>query len=79
VNIKFASGKEIAPPFGIIGLDQNGVVFGGYDNRIFDRSYQDYFDDAPELSPDEQIELANLMIERWQLFKKCAQAEKAQS
>lgn len=79
MNIKFASGKEINAPFGIIGLDDKGVVFGGYDSRLFDRSYSDAFDDEPNLSPDEQIELADLMLERWRLFKECAQVVKTQN
>lgn len=77
MSIKLPSGKEIYPYNGVVGLDDNGVVFGGYDSVIFDRTYSNAFDDEPNLSITEQIELAELMIERWKLLKAVAEKEKA--
>ena len=76
MKITLPSGTEIYANSGIVGIDEEGVVFGGYDNRIFDHAYPDYFDDNPQLSIDDQISLAEIMIKRWSLFKKRALSEK---
>jgi hypothetical protein len=76
MNIKLSDGKEINAPNGVIGIDDKGCVFGGYDSTIFERGFYYPFDEAPDLTPIEQIEIADLMISRWKSFKAAAESEK---
>lgn len=69
MSIKLRSGKEIYVYDNVIGIDDKLVVYGGYDSRVFERDFDYPLDDAKSLSRDEQIELAEIMITRWQRFK----------
>lgn len=74
-DIVLSTGTIIEPPFGIVGINHESAVFGGYDQRIWDpESGADEWFGTP-LSPADRAELADVMIERWQKFK--ADAQKA--
>ena len=72
--MRLSTGTEITTHQGIIGIDEKLTVFGGYDSIVFERGNAFGFDDAPDLTASEQVELADMMIARWESFK--AQAEK---
>lgn len=59
------TGKEHYANFGIIGLSPNGGTYTGYDDNLA----------AEQWTPEEQIELADHMIQRWQAFKAMARAQ----
>ena len=59
-KIYFSTGKVIYANNGIVGISPDMEIFEGYDGSISD----DY-----ELSRMEKIELADLMIDRWSLFR----------
>ena len=69
MDITLPSGKVINAHAGIIGIDKNGAIYDGYDGRIFDPDHGDGFDSEQELTPVEQAELADVMMERWSAFK----------
>lgn len=66
-NFQFACSERVAyANLGVIGIDPDGNLFGGYDDN-FEANQGD--DDARALTPDERHELAEHMIERWQKFQ----------
>lgn len=70
--MKLPSGKEIYANCGIIGIDENLCVFGGYDEAVRCESDQrDEFDAeiTPDLDRAGAVELADVMIARWQAFR----------
>lgn len=73
--IRLKSGKSIEPAFGIVGIDDELVVFEGYDGRLGapgeGADGDPYLDPAP-LTPTEFMELADVMIGRWQALKENA-------
>ena len=52
---------------GIIGLSPEGDVSNGYDGGFFSREMEEW-DECPDLTPEECVELAEYMIKRWQEF-----------
>lgn len=64
--ITLPSGREIGANRRIIGIDDRGAVFEGYDGGV----------DSPEgrgLTDAQRIELADIMIARWTEFKRRAE------
>lgn len=66
-KICFSTGKDIHANNGIIGITKDLSVWEGYDGVIYDED--DY---ETELSRQEKVELADLMISLWKEFKKQA-------
>ena len=61
-NFRFqCSGRTIHANQGIIGIDPEGNLFGGYDDEL-----ETYYG---SLTADERHELAEHMIKRWQKFQ----------
>lgn len=68
MNIKLKSGKEISVNNGILGIEPKAMkIYGGYDGEIFLTEW--VYDDRPVYTRDELIEIADMAIERWQVFK----------
>jgi hypothetical protein len=70
--MKLPGGKTIDANCGIIGLDEELCVFGGYDDFFRcesdpPRDYQEWR--SVDFSRHEAVELADIMIARWQAFK----------
>ena len=72
-DCKLPSGKTFYANLGIIGIDDELGVYGGYDQGIdFSPLYEWEEGDPESLKPwtvAEKIELANMMIERWTKFR----------
>lgn len=60
MNITLASGNTISANAGIIGIDEAGNLFGGYDSEIF------LYGGEPSISPADRIQIARMMIRRWE-------------
>jgi hypothetical protein len=60
MNITLASGNTISANAGIIGIDGAGNLFGGYDSEIF------LCGGEPSISPADRIQIARMMIRRWE-------------
>lgn len=61
--IKPSTGKEFDEAYGnVVGIDQNGIVCGGYDDSSIDH----------DLSKEDRIALAQIMIERWTKYLEAA-------
>lgn len=62
---------------GIVGIDREGEVFGGYDD-IYPEAGNGPMDDAYEerepLPPAERVALADEMIRRWTAYRAAAEA-----
>lgn len=58
-EIELPSGRTIDPAFGIIGIDEQGEMFAGYDNHLC-------ANENKYLTPEEIVFVADLMIARWQ-------------
>lgn len=55
---------------GIVGIDEQGSVFGGYDEQWLDASGALVeLDGAKVMSEKERLQLADAMIERWRQFR----------
>lgn len=72
-KITLSTGKEIDANKSIIGIDDKNNVYDGYDSEIYITDLHDleetedgYF----KLNKQELIELADIMIIRWNNFKK---------
>jgi hypothetical protein len=61
-ELKLKSGRTLYVNCGIVGISPNLGTYGGYDDNLA----------AEDWSAEDQIELADLMIARWQAFKKQA-------
>ncbi len=64
--IRFRKGREEYANLGIIGIDPEGNISGGYDDAIaggFDEKGEDIY-----LTKEERVELAEYMIIQWKLF-----------
>jgi hypothetical protein len=59
-ELVFSSGRELYANNGIIGIDEAGDTFGGYDGSL------EYLDDP--LTKEERKELSEYMIERWKKY-----------
>lgn len=75
-DVIFSSGRVKYANFGIIGISQGLEITEGYDGgfhcaRDEFESDEDY-ECREGLTRDEQIELADFMIETWQRFKDSA-------
>jgi hypothetical protein len=70
-RVIFSSGREKYANNGIIGLSPDMEVTEGYDGG-FHQPHEDWMDDNSSLTREEQIELADYMIEAWSKFRKSA-------
>lgn len=69
-NFQFACSERIAyANLGVIGIDPDGNLFGGYDDNFEANQGDEFADDERALTPDERRELAEHMIERWHKFR----------
>lgn len=66
-KVKLPSGRLIDANEGIIGIDAAGRAFEGYDGFL-----ESMGNEASYLTPEERRELADLMIERWNMYKSIA-------
>lgn len=76
MNIKLKSGKEFYASNGILGIGpnvmsvlkegENEIIAYGYDGFV----YVSNIDGEPEFTQNELIEIAEIAIERWTMFKK---------
>jgi len=60
-DITLKSGRVFDAFFGVVGIDGEGKAYTGFDQHISDLE--------EELTPEEAVELANMMIERWTNFR----------
>ena len=69
-NVIFSTGLEKYTNKGIIGLTPTLSVMHGYDGYFYEPK-EEWMDeeDYEGLTNEEQIELADFMIEQWQKFK----------
>ena len=67
--LRLATGKELYLHLGIIGLSPDLRASHGYDGGVFDFESVEW----SELTKTELIEIADLMIERWNQFKERAE------
>jgi hypothetical protein len=58
-DLVFSTGKRVYCHANIVGIDDAGETFEGYDGGI----------ESDKLTMAERIELADEMIARWQLYK----------
>lgn len=58
------SGREFYANGNIIGIDDNGRVFEGYDGNFND----EFSDESDPLTQAEREELSGIMMERWRRF-----------
>ena len=70
-----STGRDIYAHLEIFGIDPDGEVYGGYDNRLWPDGSWDYDPNDPTHTPDEKPwtpeerrEVALAMIERWSKF-----------
>ena len=61
-DIKFSTGKVVNANNGIVGIDHGFNIYGGYNSTLFDR---ECWDEDMNLSKQEQLELAEHMINKW--------------
>ena len=73
------TGREIYAYQGVIGLNQYFQIISGYEERFdgFDEYWEEYLKayDKSYFTKQENIELAEFMIARWQEFRKRVEAE----
>lgn len=60
-HITLSTGRVLTPYGGIVGIDPGLTTYYGYDGELFE------YEKDP--THQERIELADLMIARWQAFK----------
>lgn len=65
--MKLSTGKEVDDVCGVIGIGHDLGVYGGFDSHI-DEDFAKHPTHTTTLTRDEKIELAELMIARWQLY-----------
>lgn len=72
-EITLKSGKRLSPNCGFIGLNQKFQVSEGYD----DVWVADYIDEEMNnyLTPEERLEVCELMVQRWTDYKNQVQGE----
>lgn len=76
-DVIFSTGQKRYANCGIIGIDPSLVVHEGYDGHFFDPTEREWRgDDEHVLTPAEQIELADFMIQQWGRFKARAEVSK---
>lgn len=68
-DVIFSTGKRMSANCGVIGISPKGGVTEGWDGGFFDPEAAAKWDEDPELTPSECVELADYMIERWQEFR----------
>ncbi len=76
-DLVFSSGKKLfGTNGGIIGINEDSAVFGGYDNYLYpswgqydEFQHMDEEERAEQLTGDDRRELAEYMIARWQRFR----------
>ena len=62
------SGRVFDANRGIIGLDEFGNLFEGYDGTL--ENYEsEYAGVDPEFTPAERVEIADMMLARWQAYR----------
>ncbi len=77
MNLKLSNGREVYANGGIIGLDEQMRLFEGYDGAINypapDWLSETEVDEISRyLTSSEAVELADIMIARWQAFREKA-------
>lgn len=66
-----STGRSFYANNGILGLDEDLNLYGGYDGKISLENYSFDSDSMlPEFKPEEITEIADIMITRWQAFKR---------
>lgn len=68
--VEFSTGRVSYANFGVIGLGDDLTVSHGADGGFWAPDYEG--EDA--LTPEERVELADYMIERWTAFRAAARA-----
>jgi hypothetical protein len=70
-NIRLPSGKIITAYGGIVGIDEDLNVYGGFDQQIdtLQKLDPEYGPDISTLSRQERYELANRMICLWTEYR----------
>ena len=69
-NVIFSTGKVKSANCGIIGIGHGHSVSEGYDGGFFEPKDEGEDDEYYEgLTKEEQVELAEYMIKRWEDFK----------
>lgn len=58
-GIMFSNGIAMYANHGIVGIDADGAISEGYDGGISE----------DELTHEQKVELADLMISRWTIFR----------
>lgn len=72
-RITFRSGRYIEPNNGIVGLSPGLELYDGYDETLKASDPAEHDDPFPqELSPAEEVELADIMIARWSQVRAAA-------
>ena len=72
-DIILKSGKIIKPNGGFVSINQNLDIAEGWDGGMPLIPTDDYYDEdkyAEKLTKEETLELADIMINRWQQFRK---------
>jgi hypothetical protein len=70
--IKLPSGKTVYANCGIIGIDEDGTLYGGYDNTL-DNEY--YNAEGDTITIEDKLYLADLSIARWTKFRNSLDTE----
>lgn len=69
-HLILSTGKSIYCNRGIIGLCPDGWVYEGYDGTILQDGEDEFPEDFPlRLTHAERVELADIMLTRWQEFR----------
>ena len=59
-ELVFSTGRRESANEGIVGIDSEGNISGGYDEGIYEGDF----------TQEERVELADYMIRLWQEFKR---------
>lgn len=67
-TIVLSTGKELDVPGGVVGINHKGDVCGGYDES-FILPDDEWMIEEFTLTPQECVELADIMLSRWNAFR----------
>jgi len=67
-KVVFSTGETKYANQGILGLSPTGEVSQGYDGTFFQPGAEQW-NDKPDLTPAECVELADHMIQQWKNFR----------
>lgn len=69
-NLKLKSGRELYANLGFIAINEKLDIAEGYDGGLpLAPNHSDYEFDEDKLTKEEALELADIMIDRWNRFK----------